>query len=494
MAKLTRVTGKVFGATASTTNTPVEIGQFGSAKAGTYNATNDVATIQNLSAWSNGWIDAVTPTDQFPPLPEMTGVHKVLSYQNAYVLQEGMPEYDANTTYYENSICKGVNNEGNLVFYKSLVDNNTGNALSDNNYWEELSFGGGSRNIGEIVASTMPLTDAGLHLLDGSQLQYGSYKAFIDYIADLYDSGNYSAIFDTEANWQSAVTTYGVCGKFVYDSVNNTVRLPKYGSQMFTVNNISTATTLPVKGDGKSLGLTDASNNLGIYASSGTSGLRAVTGAYNKNAGASISSEGTQSTGKALGVTTDGTKSGIIADLPALTNTYGVNCYYYIVIATTTKTSIEVDIDEIATDLNGKADVELTNLSSTQSANFDGQWISSSITLAEDASCPSSAVVYFDLSNYLPSDNYKYEVLCYATAVTGSTSGNYARISIKTDLISDYTTICNVITRSSSTQYTSGACIFPIGTGRKITVGNWLANTGTYSLYIRAYRRIGTNQ
>ena len=74
-----------------------------------------------------------------------------------------------------------------------------------------------SRNIGEIVTSTIPLTDAGLHLLDGTLLSgSGIYAAFVDYIADLYDSGNYTAIFDTEANWQSAVTQYGVCGKFVY--------------------------------------------------------------------------------------------------------------------------------------------------------------------------------------------------------------------------------------------------------------------------------------
>ena len=31
----------------------------------------------------------------------------------------------------------------------------------------------GVRNIGEIVASPLPLTDAGLHLLDGSLIQGG---------------------------------------------------------------------------------------------------------------------------------------------------------------------------------------------------------------------------------------------------------------------------------------------------------------------------------
>ena len=105
MTKLNRVTAKIFGETASASGNDPEIGQFGSAKAGTYNGTTDVATIQGLSAWSNGWIDAVTPTQQFPPLPEMTGVHKVLSYQEAYLLQQGIPEWDAGTTYYENNFC-----------------------------------------------------------------------------------------------------------------------------------------------------------------------------------------------------------------------------------------------------------------------------------------------------------------------------------------------------------------------------------------------------
>ena len=84
MTKLTRITGKVFGATADPTDDPTlgpEIGQFGSALAGTYNGTSDVATIQALPAWSNGFIDAVTPTNQYPPLPEMTGALKVLSHQ-----------------------------------------------------------------------------------------------------------------------------------------------------------------------------------------------------------------------------------------------------------------------------------------------------------------------------------------------------------------------------------------------------------------------------
>lgn len=107
--RLKRVTNKIFGNTASTTgssDTGPEIGQFGSAKAGTYNATADVETIQALPAYEQGWIGAVIPDQQYPTLPEMTGVNKVLSYQTGYLMQEGIPEWDSGTTYYKNSIVK----------------------------------------------------------------------------------------------------------------------------------------------------------------------------------------------------------------------------------------------------------------------------------------------------------------------------------------------------------------------------------------------------
>lgn len=84
----------------------------------------------------------------------------------------------------------------------------------------------GGRNFGELVYSAIPLSDSGLKLLDGSVLSYtGVYKNFIDYIDSIYDT--YSSIFVTEQVWQQNIANYGVCGKFVYDSVNKTVRLPK---------------------------------------------------------------------------------------------------------------------------------------------------------------------------------------------------------------------------------------------------------------------------
>jgi hypothetical protein len=129
---------------------------------------------------------------------------------------------------------------------------------------------GESRNIGQIIPSAIPLTDAGLHLLDGALIQGdGIYSAFVTYIAGLVST--YPDLFVSESDWQSAVSSKGICGKFVYDSTNNTVRLPKYGMQIIT--KIPTASTIPVSapvsvnvyGNGKVLGLTNGTQNAGLY-------------------------------------------------------------------------------------------------------------------------------------------------------------------------------------------------------------------------------------
>ena len=218
-----------------------------------------------------------------------------------------------------------------------------------------IAVNSSSREIGEIILSTIPLTDAGLHLLDGSVISgSGSYSAFVTHIAELVSG--HQELFTTEANWQIAVTTYGVCGKFVYDSINNTVRLPKYSDKFW-----SGLGTAGVKGNGMTLGLTSGSTEYGLALNrrqSGTDyGMATATAASQEQpVGSSYTFGSSAVTG---GLTTNVTKSGIVADLSTITT--ALDGYWYIVIATSTKTQIEVDIDEIATDLNGKADVDLSN-------------------------------------------------------------------------------------------------------------------------------------
>lgn len=224
-----------------------------------------------------------------------------------------------------------------------------------------------TRNIGEIISSTIPLTDAGLHLLDGSLIQGdGIYSAFVTYIAGLVS--DYPDLFITEADWQTAVTTYGACGKFVYDSVNNTIRLPKI------TGIIEGTTDVTALGD-----LIEA----GLPTHTHTRGTMEIAGSFGNMYSGNMSASGAFYTASRSGKRSTGADSGNCAQwvFAASRNwsgstsapddaTYGnsttvqpqtIKVLYYIVIATSTKTSIQVDIDEIATDLNGKADVDLTN-------------------------------------------------------------------------------------------------------------------------------------
>lgn len=246
-------------------------------------------------------------------------------------------------------------NNATLTITQGGVSKGTFTANASSDVTIALDSGGGSltgaRNIGEIIQSTIPLTDAGLHLLDGALLQYGSYQAFIDYIAELYDSGDYDDIFETEANWQTSVTNYGVCGKFVYDSVNNTVRLPKI------TGFIEGTTDVTALGDLLQAGLPNITGNyLGgapAWITSDFSGALYLTNANVQN-----SSPQDRSGAR---VHFDASRSNAIYGNSTTVQPQSIKVLYYIVIATSTKTDIEVDIDEIATDLNGKADTDLSN-------------------------------------------------------------------------------------------------------------------------------------
>ena len=129
MAKITRKTQKQFAGSAT------NVGQFGSLQAGTKVLSTDPATIQALTAYAGGWSSAVISGQELPPLEEFNGLNFVNTYQLGYLLQEGIPEYDAGTTYFLNSIVK---KPGTYQLYGSKIDTNLGNALTVTADWQFL--------------------------------------------------------------------------------------------------------------------------------------------------------------------------------------------------------------------------------------------------------------------------------------------------------------------------------------------------------------------
>lgn len=122
MAKISRVLYKLFGS-GGVTN---DFGKFGSQEAGSPVKTKDLDNIQALSAWLNGWADAINTANKAPFLEDLNALCLVLSSGIKYLYQEGIPEYLSTETYYTQSIVKKV---GTGELYMSRIDNNTGNAL-----------------------------------------------------------------------------------------------------------------------------------------------------------------------------------------------------------------------------------------------------------------------------------------------------------------------------------------------------------------------------
>lgn len=129
MAKLARKGQKIF-ARQATNN-----GVFGSLQAGNKQTSQDVETLQSLTAYSEGWNYATLSAESRPPLEEFQSLNYINTYQLAYMFQEGIPEWDSNSYYHQGSIVK-VTTDNTFVLYNSLIDNNTGNnPATDRTNW-----------------------------------------------------------------------------------------------------------------------------------------------------------------------------------------------------------------------------------------------------------------------------------------------------------------------------------------------------------------------
>ena len=142
-----------------------------------------------------------------------------------------------------------------------------------------------SYRIGQVLPSILPISDYGLHLLDGAVIDgTGIYSSFYSYIAGLVST--YPNLFISEADWQTAVTTYGVCGKFVYDSTNQTIRLPKI------TGIIEGTTDVTALGDLVQAGLPNITGSTGIYISGGDGPAGAFYSSGSGNGGVNAAATG----------------------------------------------------------------------------------------------------------------------------------------------------------------------------------------------------------
>lgn len=161
MPKITRQTFLQFGINV---NASADICQFGSPATGSPVYTNVIATLQALAAWGTGWA-AETIANNRPFLEDMNAVCYVFSYMIAYILQMGVAEWDAGTTYYINSFAQS----GGIV-YQSLTDNNLNNSPTVGVNWKIFSQVSGVIGV-PVAKSAGTIYQAAT---DGYAIGYGS--------------------------------------------------------------------------------------------------------------------------------------------------------------------------------------------------------------------------------------------------------------------------------------------------------------------------------
>jgi hypothetical protein len=156
MAGLARKFLKIFGVDA-----PSRIGVFGSFAEEDPTTSVDPEEIQSLDAWGEGWDGAIPPEEGAPALQDFNGYFYLTSYQLAYLLTRGVPDWNALTTYNIGDIAK--NGTGSL--FRSLQDTNLNHALTDTDWWYPASATGGLTPIerdtsGTIEAATLEECDS----------------------------------------------------------------------------------------------------------------------------------------------------------------------------------------------------------------------------------------------------------------------------------------------------------------------------------------------
>lgn len=121
MPKLERVNQVIFANNSGSR----EITGFGTAKNAEPTYTRDLKTIQNAN-FLQGWQSAVLP-DKAPYMEDTNALFYAVTRQLAYIFQAGLPEWNSETTYYQNDLCRMTNSANEVTIYKSLTNDNTGN-------------------------------------------------------------------------------------------------------------------------------------------------------------------------------------------------------------------------------------------------------------------------------------------------------------------------------------------------------------------------------
>ena len=524
MAKLERVTAKVFASDAPAD----KIGQFGSALAGTKLETGDVSTIQALPAYTEGWSSAVISQRNYPVLQETNGVMKNMTYQTAYIMQNGIAEYDPDTEYYVGSICKGI---GNTNQYASLGDENVGNAVTDSDYWKNITPVNYS-NITNCLLEVpqrikLELNEGVLTLKAGSEVivpngfEADGVTPKFDYVTVESDKsvattgGSGQVMISVQNNDFPQATGIEKCisgsnptistYSLIYNTTNNTIT--RYSSDTTAGAKGSLPIAIGTQTDGVITSIDQVFNGIGyigstVWVDKGVKGL--IPNGRNED-GSLNNIEVTSDKLYLRTYTTvanntninfifqpNNTEKPIVYAIPSrlVSNWEDIN-YIKDVDGTIFQGFMYATGDVtngVITSFNPKQPFRAVDYS-----EVDGSWVSSLNNIASDVTIANASTLTYDLSSYLPKDSNAYEVYLGIFAKTGNANGNSIEIRIGSSIATiDAGLVCAAQTRAANFITASGIVTIPVGADKIITVKNSGNASGTISLFrAGAYRRLG---
>ena len=222
-------------------------------------------------------------------------------------------------------------------------------ALLSKQYSQKASFG----NIGDIKYTSRTDVPNGGAWCDGAEYTQAQFPDVYQMLVDGKLSSTDYSIFN------NSVSTNGYCALFALDSSAQKFKVPKLLDKYV----MDLADDVPVVGNGISVGLTNITGNAGL-AYIPQAGLVPRNEALNQQLPFTLVGTGATDipTYQAVGLITDPEKSGMIADTSNLGKT--VTLKAYVVLYSSAAGASEVQAAEFIQGLSGKANTDLSNVSS----------------------------------------------------------------------------------------------------------------------------------
>lgn len=395
--------------------------------------------------------------------------------------QIGIRVHNLSETYGQGEWVLGK--EGNTKnIYESLIPSNTGNAITDTTKWKLVPMGATGVPIGAIFPClcTANYVPDGAVACDGTEYTKEQFphlwSNFLTAETPLLPTCTYT-------EYQTHISTYGSCAKFGIDLTNNKFKVPTIKDGDY----ITQAKTNDVLNKEYKESLPNIEGSITNSASGlrGGSGLL-TAGALSLDRYGTYSYQGFSSSGGSdrYGLSFNASLSSSTYQDGAKVQGDNIRLRYFVQVANGTISDNAMDWSAWASSLQGKANVNLDNLSDTGRKVIDGQWVAKVQVLSTATAVGTYTV---DLSDYLPNDNYNYEVFLHDSLMQKSVTDT-THIDIVAGGVSVY-----FVKANSASVYATNSAVFPVDNTRKIKLVISARKADNNSLTAYYYRRIGTN-